>query len=81
METIPAVITGGAAIIVAVVGVFGVLYGHLSQRLSTLEDELVVSRAYSRGLWAYCRGLLDLYYRHRREGAPDPERLPDEPTT
>ena len=33
---------------------------------------------YNKRLWAYCRGLLDLYYRHRKDGAPDPAPLPDD---
>lgn len=80
MDVIPAVITGGAVIVGAVVTFFGVLYGHLSARLSTLEDDLASSRSYNREMWMYCRRLLDLYYRHRQPGAPDPDPLPDEPS-
>lgn len=59
-------------------GVIGVLLTALSvvvvqlyRRVSGLED-------YQRRLWGYTRYLLDLYYRHRRDGAPDPDPLPDD---
>lgn len=79
MDVIPAVITGGAVIVGAVVAFFGVLYGHLAHRLENIEDDLHHAQVYNREMWAYCRRLLDLYYRHRAPGAPDPDPLPDEP--
>ena len=64
-----AVLTGLAAICVAGVGFLGVLYGQLMPRVNTLEET-------NRSLWSYTRRVLDLYYRHRRDGAPDPPDLP-----
>lgn len=64
-----AVLTGLAAICVAGVGLLGVLYGQLMTRVTTLEET-------NRSLWSYTRRILDLYYRHRRVGAPDPPDLP-----
>ncbi|MGC4106041.1 MAG: hypothetical protein QM753_06760 [Thermomicrobiales bacterium] len=75
---IEAVIMGGAGITVAVVGLAGVLYGHLNGRINELDDDLKAARSYNQRLWAYCRRLMDLYYRNRRDGAPDPEPLPDD---
>ena len=46
----------------------------IEKRLSEVEND-------NRTLWSYCRRLLDLYYRHRQPGAPDPDPLPDEPHT
>lgn len=57
-------------IIVAGIGALGVFIGHLVHRLDRLED-------HNLRLWAWCRKHLDLYYRHRREGAPDPDPVPD----
>ncbi len=65
--------------VVLISGVFGVLYGHLSAQVAGVRKDLQTERAYNREMWAYCRRLLDLYYRHRCEGAPDPDPLPDEP--
>lgn len=79
MDVIPAVITGGAVIVGAVIAFFGVLYGHLSGRLTALEDDLKAAQTYNHTMWWYCRRLIDLYYRHRRDGAPDPDPLPEEP--
>lgn len=79
MEIVPSVIGGGAVIVAAVVAFFGVLYGHLTTRLNALEDDLRDANAYNREMWAYCRRLLDLYYRYRRPNSPDPPPLPDEP--
>lgn len=59
-----------AALLVAGLSVLGVVVGVLARRLDRLEED-------NRKLWAYCRKLLDLYYRHRTLGAPDPEPLPD----
>lgn len=80
MDTIPAVIAGGAAIVTAITALFGVMYGHLSGRLTALEDDLGQARSYNREMWMYCRRLLDLYYRHRGPEGPDPDPLPDEPS-
>lgn len=75
----PAIIAGGAVVMAAIIALFGVLYGHLSKQVAELRDDLVRAQSYNREMWAYCRKLLDLYYRHRHDGAPDPDPLPDEP--
>ena len=64
------VIGGLVAILAAGMGTLGVVVGHLIRRLDRLEEG-------NRALWAYCRRLLDLYYKHRRSDAPDPDPLPD----
>lgn len=76
---LPAIIAGGAGVTVAVLGVFTALFAQLFGRVHHLEEDVRRSQAHSRELWAYCRGIIDLYYRWRREGAPDPGPLPDEP--
>lgn len=78
-SAIPAVIAGGAVVMAAIVALFGVLYGHLSRRINELQADLGHAHSYNRKMWAYCRYLLDLYYRHREHGAPDPDPLPDDP--
>ena len=57
----------------------GVLVAQLYARVQHLEAKVEQGQSYNRDLWAYCRRLLDLYYRHRRDGSPDPDPLPDEP--
>lgn len=47
------------------------LVGHLYVRVGRLER-------INRRLWAWARKHLDLYYRHRQPGAPDPDPLPDD---
>ena len=66
------------ALVVAGLGLLGVIAGHTLNRLNALEDDLTASQAYNRVLWFYCRNLLDLYYLHRREGSPNPTPLPEE---
>ena len=66
------------ALVVAGLGLLGVIAGHTLNRLNALEDDLTASHAYNRALWLYCRSLIDLYYRHRADGAPDPAPLPKE---
>lgn len=70
-----AVITVLGTLIVGLIGAFAYLW----QRIGKIETDLSRQRDYNHRLWAYCRKLLDLYYRHRREGAPDPDELPEEP--
>ena len=64
-----AVVAGSAALITAGLGVLGVVVAQLYRRLDRLED-------HNRDLWAYCRRLLDMYYRYRLPGAPDPATIP-----
>lgn len=58
-------------VITALLTVLSVVVAQLYTRVSNLED-------YQRRLWAYARYLLDLYYRHRQPGAPDPVPLPED---
>lgn len=78
MDVIQAVITGGAVILAAFVALVGVLYGHLSARIGSLERKLEAADSYNRRLWSWSRRTQDLYYRHRTPGAPELDPLPDE---
>lgn len=67
IETVLGVAAGIIAALLAILsGIVAQLYG----RVTRLES-------YNRDLWAYTRRVLDLYYRHRQPGAPDPDPLPD----
>jgi len=77
--SIPALIAAVAAIATAVMAVFAALFAQLFGRVHHLEGQVRSTTAHSRELWAYCRALIDLYYRHRKDGAPDPGPLPEEP--
>lgn len=66
------------AIIVAGITVVGALLGHLYTRLNGLEETLKSARAYNMLLWEWARKQVDLYYRFRRDGAPDPDPIPKE---
>lgn len=66
------------AIIVAGITVTGVLLGHFYTRLDALEGNLKSARAYNMLLWEWARNHIDLYYRYRRDGAPDPAPIPKE---
>lgn len=58
-------------VITALLTVLSVVVAQLYKRVADLED-------YNRRLWGHTRYLLDLYYRHRQPGAPDPAPLPDD---
>ena len=73
-DALAAVATIGAALI----GLLSALSLHVLTRIHRLEDELEQARYYNRRLWQYCRHILDLYYRHRRDGSPDPAPIPEE---
>ena len=66
------------AIIVAGITVTGALLGHFYSRLHGLEESLKSARAYNLLLWEWARKQVDLYYRYRQEGAPDPDPIPKE---
>ena len=65
-------------VVVAVVSAGGVALGHVYKRLSDMEAEVKDVKAQNRKLWLWARKHVDLYYRHRMAGAPDPEPLPDD---
>ena len=67
-----------AVIGAAALALLGVLSLHVLTRVHRLEDEIEEAQDYNHRLWWYCRRLLDLYYRHRRDGAPDPDPIPTE---
>ena len=68
----------GIAILTATVALFSALLGWLFKRLNTLENRVYGSELYIRRLWLWSRRLMDLYYRHREPGAPDPTPLPQD---
>ena len=73
-----ALLTVLGVILTAVLTVVGAALAGISGRLRAVEDDLADARAYNRRLWAWARHQLDLYYRHRKDGAPDPMPIPTE---
>jgi hypothetical protein len=77
--TIPvAVLVGLGVVIAAALSLIGILLGHQAARIDALERRQDRSDAYLRRLWLWARRTVDLYYRHRVEGAPDPDPIPTE---
>lgn len=79
------VLAFAGVIIASALTTFGVILGVQAKRITDIEDDLAEAKTrvdsakkYNMKLWEYCRALLDLYYRHRREDAPDPPKLPAE---
>lgn len=66
------------AIIIAGITLTGALLGHFYSRLNNLEENLKSARAYNLVLWEWARKQVDLYYRYRQDGAPDPDPIPKE---
>lgn len=66
------------AIIIAGITLTGALLGHFYSRLNSLEENLKSARAYNLVLWEWARKQVDLYYRYRQDGAPDPDPIPKE---
>ena len=73
-----AIIAAMGAIVVAAIAAGGGALGHVYRRLDEVEAELEGVRAHNRRLWVWARKHLDLYYRHRSDGAPDPDPIPEE---
>jgi hypothetical protein len=76
----PVVLGGVITLIVSVLGGVGVLIGHIWARLAAVEAQLKASTQHSHAMWVWARTMIDMYLTWRREGAPDPEPIPDEPT-
>ncbi len=75
--TIPvAILVGCGIVIAAALTLIGVLIGHQAHRIADLERRQDDADDYLRRLWIWGRDLLDLYFRHRRDGAPDPPPIP-----
>lgn len=72
------VLTVASVVVAALLGLIGVLVGQLYARISKLETSVRTGQDYNRRLWLWARQHLDLYYRHRRDGAPDPAPIPSE---
>lgn len=64
-------------ILTALLSVFGVMIGQLYARVARLEGEVKDERDYTWQLWQWARAHIDLYYRHRKTGAPDPHPIPE----
>lgn len=72
----PSLLAGVGVVIAAALTFIGVLLGHQASRIAALERRVDCSDDYSRRLWTWARDLLDLYFRHRKDGAPDPPPIP-----
>ena len=76
MET--ALLGALGVILTAALTVGGVILSQIAARLRVVEQDLADARAYNRRLWLWSRHHVDLYYRYRRDGAPDPAPIPTE---
>ena len=74
----PGLVAAVAVVLAAGLGLLGVLYSQLLTRVGRLEDQVAKSRRHNRALWEWCRNALDLYLRHRKDGAPDLPPIPTE---
>lgn len=73
------VLTFAGVVVAALGALVGVLFKRLSdveQRVSDAEDRARAAERHTDRLWAWCRALLDMYYRYRREDSPEPPPLP-----
>ena len=66
----------GITILTTTVALFGALLGWLFKRLNGLENRVRRSEEYNRRMWMWARRHVDMYYRHRKPGSPDPDPLP-----
>lgn len=73
-----ALITVIGTILATSITLIGVLSFHVLTRVHKLEEEVEEAQDYNHRLWWYCRRLLDMYYRHRSPGSPDPDPIPTE---
>ncbi|WP_372595683.1 hypothetical protein [Actinotalea sp.] len=74
----PAILGLVGVLTVGVLSLVGVLIGQLWSRMASLEKRVSASAEYNRRLWLWARKHIDLYYRHRAVGAPDPDPIPED---
>ena len=74
METSLLAVLG--VVITAVFSVLGVLISVQASRISQIEREVEDLDAYNDEMWEWCREQLDMYYRYRKDGAPNPKPIP-----
>lgn len=80
-------LTVAGVLVASVLTAYGIILNVQSRRITEMEQkvlkaesQLAAAKNYNRRLWLFCRNLIDLYYRHRRDGSPDPPGLPEEDT-
>lgn len=78
VEMNPALLALVGVIVAATLTAFGAILAQQAKRITDLEHATTKARTYNRKLWMCCRELLDLYYTHRKAGAPPPPDLPEE---
>lgn len=78
MSIHPAVIALVGVAFAALLSLLGVFVGQLASRLAALEAKVDSATSYNRRLWEWARKHIDLYFRYRRDGAPDPDPIPVE---
>lgn len=66
------------SVFVGALAVGGVVFGNISSRLRAVEDDLSKERQYNRALWLWAKSVLDLYYKTRPAGSPEPPPMPKE---
>lgn len=69
-------LTIAGVIVAAMLALFGVLIGHLYGRVGKLEGQVQDERDYNHKMWVWGRSMIDLYYRNRKAGAPEPWPIP-----
>jgi hypothetical protein len=74
----PGVIAGVCTVLAALLAIVGIVIGQMWARLSALEERVEKSAAYNRRLWEWARKHIDLYYRYRRDGSPEPDPIPED---
>lgn len=67
-----------AVVSAALLSLAGVTYGLLFKRVAELERRVSRAESYNRRMWMWARRHVDLYYKHRKDGAPEPEPIPTE---
>ena len=78
VEMNPALLALVGVVIAAALTALGAILAQQAKRITDLELATLKAQSYNRKLWMYCRGLIDLYYKHRRADAPPPPDLPAE---
>lgn len=78
MRIEPGIIAAAVTLFAAVLALVGVIIGQMWARLSALEQRVEKAATYNRRLWEWARQHIDLYYRFRRDGAPDPAKIPED---
>lgn len=75
------VLTFVGVVATAVLAALGTLIATQAKRITEVEVRIDEAEEYNDEMWEWGREQLDMYYRYRKDGAPNPKPIPNRKKT